>query len=187
MPEDQAKPAPGWPHFDIARFPESSDFPRELAAPLLELGAPRTLLGSGYAVAGRLTLIEVPRFGSFVRFASEDSSNSMCLRPSTGQILVVIHAPNIQPFLVNSTLQQFIASAQFVINRFPFDDQVSAEHTDGDAHGDTSRWARATEELASGLRFIDPAALVAEGTYWSDFLDSVYMGNYSTDLVIGDA
>ena len=76
MPESRP---PRWPRFELVTFPEPTGFPRELATPLLERGAPKDLLGSRFQAANTLTPLEAPPFGLFVRFATDGISDSLCL------------------------------------------------------------------------------------------------------------
>lgn len=183
MPEE---PANGWPRFELVTFPEPTGFPRELAAPLLGKGAPKSLLGQGYQAADSLTLLDAPPFGRFVRFASDDVTDDMCLDPRTGQVVVITHVPGTPPWLVNSSLEQFIESVRFVIGRFPFDAGFSVEERDVNSHAFDSRWDRVVDELAEALRRIDPVAFSDEDSYWREFIESVQMGNYTTKFVVDE-
>ncbi len=174
-----------WPRFELVTFPEPTDFPRQLAAPLLERGAPKKLLVQGYRAEDRLTLLDAPPYGQFVQFAKIGYSYSMCLDPRTGQVVVIFSVPGGSPSLVNSSLEQFIESARFVIGRFPFDGGDGAAGNDIDIDSLYDKWQTIADELAEPLRQIDPVAFADENGYWRTFLDDVAIGDYSTSDVVG--
>jgi hypothetical protein len=176
------EPTKDWPRFELVHFPEPIDFPHDLAAPLLEQGAPKALLAR-YQVADTLTLVNYPPFGEYVQFGRVAISDSVCFDPNSQQIVVISHLPALPVSLVNSTQSQFIESIRFVIDRFPFDKGYA-----GDINSETYDvlLEKVADELAAGLRRIDPAALSDGDTFWADFLDSVIMGDWATARIVAD-
>jgi hypothetical protein len=174
-----------WPAFEVVQFAEPADFPRELAVPLLQQGAPRSLLGHRYHAAEQLTLLEYPPFGQFVRFGKEGLDNSMCLDPGTGAVVVLLHVPQVAPCLVNTSLDRFLASVEFVSSRYPFDGGHLMAGGDPTSEDHDERLSDGVDELREGLQRIDPTAVPNEDTFWSDFLDSVFMGDWDTNVLFG--
>jgi SUKH-4 immunity protein of toxin-antitoxin system len=176
-----------WPAYEVVRYAEPADFPRELALPLLQQGAPRSLLDQAYyQAAERLTLLEYPPFGLFVRFGAQALHNHMCLDPRTGAVVVLSSLPALAPGLVNNSLDRFLASVQFVSSRYPFDGGALLEGGDPDSEVHLEHLSDTVNELREGLRRIDPTVVPNEGTLWSDFLDSVFMGDWDTDVLLGN-
>jgi hypothetical protein len=156
-----------------------------VATPLLEVGAPKSLNGR-YQAADSLTLLDAPPFGQFVRFAKDSISNSMCLDPRTEQVVVIIDKLlGADPWLVNSSLGQFIESMRFVIGRLPFYGGLSPEEYDVDTDALDSMVDSVARELAESLRWIDPVAFSGQDSYWREFIDSVQMGDWATELIVG--
>jgi SUKH-4 immunity protein of toxin-antitoxin system len=180
------------PHFELVAFPEPTGIPHAFAAPLLERGAPKAMLGR-YHAAPALTLLEVPDHGQFVRFGTNGLYGAICLDPRTRAVVEVgtfeeeatinavatgIPGP---PSFVNSSLDQFIASVRAVLDRFPFGGGEAGMDSDIDRL--ESEWNRAADELEATLGVIDPA-LVNANAYWLDFLSDVRIGDFSTAEVL---
>jgi hypothetical protein len=170
----------------VVHFAEPTAFPRELALPLLQQGAPRSLLGHRYHAAEQLTLLQYPPFGQFVRFGTEGLANSMCLDLQAGAVVVLSHLPALAPCLVNSSLDRFHASVRFVSSRYPFDGGHLMAGGDPTSEVHDERLSDGVDELREGLQRIDPTAVPNEDTFWSDFLDSVFMGDWDTNVLFGD-
>lgn len=100
------------------------------------------MLGS-YNAAHELTLLEIPDYGPLVCFTSTLLYDRLCQDPHTGAIVYVAYMPpntvNLGPAfvvglpgLVNSSLDQFIASVRAVFERFPFYSRDTGEGDDLD-------------------------------------------------------
>lgn len=189
---DAADRADRGPHFELVAFPEPTGIPHAFAAPLLERGAPKAMLGR-YHAAPALTLLEVPDDGQFVRFGTNGLYGAICLDPRIGAVVeigtfeeeatinaVVTGIPG-PPSFVNSSLDQFIASVRAVLARFPFDRGETG--IDSDLDKLESEWNQAADELEAALSVIDPA-LVDTNAYWLDFLSAVRIGDFSTAEVL---
>jgi hypothetical protein len=88
--------------------------------------------------------------------------------------------------LVNSSLDRFFASVHFVSSRYPFDGGYLLEGGDPNSDVHDERLSDTVNALREGLRRIDPTAVPSEGTFWSDFLNSVFMGDWDTDVLFGE-
>jgi hypothetical protein len=93
-------------------------------------------------------------------------------------------------WVVSSSLDHFIASVRAVLERFPFDSEVTGKHSrreedqeyeeDQEAREDRLRneWAQAVLDLWESLDRIDPAVATLGGEFWGDFLADISMGDY---------
>lgn len=191
-----------WPHFELVTFPEPIGIPRDLAAPLLDLGAPKGLLGF-YRAASELTLLDDPGSGQFVCFGTSGLFDKICLDPRTGAVVYIIYVPSDfsqtinlpsgprgPARQINASLERFIASVRAVFARFPFDEGDGGENDDLENAKLDDReeaWDRAADELEETLRGIDPVAVADANSFWMTFLDDVRIGDFSTDMVVGAA
>jgi SUKH-4 immunity protein len=164
-----------WPRFELVTFPEPTGIPHGWDEPLVRQGVPKALIERTYQAASRLTLLDDPRYGPLVRFGESGLSDSICLDPRTGQVLLIIDAPDGPAWLVNSSLEQFIETVRVVIERFPFYG-VASELEERERIGD---------ELAEAIRSIDPAAGVDPNGFWQIFLADVMIGDFATEDIVG--
>ncbi len=164
--------------FELMTFSEPIGVPRELAAPLLERGIPRSML-EYFLAASELTLVETPHRGQLVCFGFVMSSYRVCLDPCAGEVIAIIDGhPGYESaeWLINSSLEQFLASVEAVLNRYPFDS--------GKAQGRryivqlASEWKQAADDLKQVLDTIDSTAIAAPDGFWMTFLDDVQRGNF---------
>jgi hypothetical protein len=182
-------PDVGWrpqEHVELVTFAESPGIPRELAAPLLERGVPKAMLGL-YRAANALTLLEGSGGRQLVCFGSVAYSQRACLDPQTGAVVALMDTrrggDNEVVGVVNSSLEQFIASVSAVLNRYPFDrPQAKGESDESSLDRTSAELDRAADDLKKALSAIDPAAMEDPGRFWLDFIDDVQMGDYSTDV-----
>jgi hypothetical protein len=163
-----------WPHFELVRFPQPTGIPNGWDDELVRKGVPKSIIGRMYQAASTLTLLDDPRYGQLVCFASCGGFCSICLGPRTGQIIAVITVPSGPAWLVNSSLDAFIETVQVVIQRFPFYSQDNYESEKCDLVAD---------ELAHIIQRADPVALVMDG-FWQTFVDNVRIGDFSTEDVL---
>ncbi len=90
-------------------------------------------------------------------------------------------------WLVNSSLDHFIASIRAVTERFPFDSEVTGKGCRGEEDEEArderrfNEWEQAMLELGETLDRIDPAVPIRGGEFWADFLADVGMGNYASE------
>lgn len=178
---DEVRPSRA--HMELVTFSESPRIPHELAAPLLERGVPKEMLGR-YQAANALTLVETPRRVQLVCFGLVIGSERACLDPHTGAVIEIIDGPQGDEWAewpINSSLEQFIASVDAVLNRYPFDSPQAKEESD-DSYLDRTRAEldRAVDDLKAALSAIDPTAMDDPDGFWMTFLDDVQMGNFST-------
>jgi hypothetical protein len=182
---DEAREARG--HLEFITYAASPAIPHELAAPLLERGVPKEMLGL-YRAADELTLLEDSVGLQLVCFGFIAYSQRACLDPRTRDIVALLdmrgggEEGNWAVFRGNSTIEQFIASVGAVLNRYPFDSPQAVGESD-DSYLDRTRVEldRATDDLKAALSAIDPAAMEDPSRFWPDFIDDVQMGNYSAD------
>jgi hypothetical protein len=178
-------------HVELVTFAESPGIPRELAAPLLERGVPKAMLGL-YRAATGLTLLEDSGGRQLVGFGFIAYAQRACLDPHTGAVVALLdlrgggrggeEGDEWVVGGVNSSLEQFIASVGAVLTRYPFDSPQAKGESD-DRYLDRTRTEvdRAAGDLRRALSAIDPTAMADPGRFWLDFIDDVHMGAYSTD------
>jgi hypothetical protein len=188
-----------WPRFKMVTYAAPTGIPNGRDAALLEKGAPD---GLGCTPFSELILLDHPDAGLLVCFGEGHLVDTyVCLDPRTKQVTDV----NYRAFktgvpqpefvgpasVVNSSLDQFIASVRAVTERFPYDSEVSGKELRGEddeeARDDRrfAEWEQAVLELGDVLDRIDPANPVRGGEYWGVFLADVGMGNYASEGVLG--
>jgi hypothetical protein len=190
----------------MVTFSEPTGIPFGWDKELVSKGVPKNLFRT-YNAAHELTLLEVPDYGPLVCFGTEHWVY-VCQDPHTGAIVCIAYMPpNVinlgpgsfvgLPHLVNSSLDQFIASVRAVLERFPFysmdtgegddlDDPASMDPASMRAYAEQfdSEVNRAAEDLTEILRRIDPAAVADHTTYWGSFVFDVQMGDFATEDVL---
>jgi hypothetical protein len=170
-------------HVELVTYTASAGIPQDLAAPLLERGVPKGLLGR-YEAASALRVVATPRRGYLVCFGTAMGSYPVCLDPHTGEVLEIIAGPPGDEWAewpINSTLERFIASVSVVLNRYPFDSpQTEGESDERYLDRLRAELDRAVGDLKADLTAIDPAALQDPDGFWMTFIDDVHMGNFSS-------
>jgi hypothetical protein len=185
MPDDGWRPQE---RMELVTFASVPGIPDEVAAPLLERGAPKAMLGL-YRAADTLTLVENSASRQLVCFGSLAYQGRACLDPWTGAVVYLLDlrggvrgGDEWVVVLVNSSLEQFIASVRAVLNRYPFDSpQAKHESDENFLDRNSAELGRAADDLRQALRAIDAAAIADPDRFWLDFTDDVYRGTYSTD------
>lgn len=183
-----------WPRFTLVTYSAPTGISHGWDADLLEKGAPDGLICEA---ARELTLVEHPDAGPLVRFGRTGLNDYVCLDPRTKQVVSILYGAfrtgDPQPefvgsaWVVNSSLDQFIASIRAVTERFPFDSEVTRKgrrgEEDEEARGERrfNEWAQAVLELGETLDRIDPAHPVLGGEFWHIFLADVSMGLYASE------
>jgi SUKH-4 immunity protein len=179
-----------WPHFKMVTYAEPTGIPNRWDAELLAKGAPD---GLGCTAFRELTLMEHPDAGPLVCFGGGHLIDTyVCLDPRTKQVVEISYGAfkigDPQPefvgaaWVVNSSLDQFIASVRAVTERFPYDSEVIGKgrrsEEEEEAHGErrSNEWAQAVLEMADALDRIDSAASMLGGEFWGVFLADVGMG-----------
>jgi SUKH-4 immunity protein len=186
-----------WPRFKVVTYSAPTGIPHGWDAELLEQGAPDGLICTA---ARELILMEHPDAGPLVCFGTTGPDDYVCLDPRTKQVVLVVYGAfrtgDPQPafvgpaWLVNSSLDHFIASVRVVTERFPFDSEVTGKDRRGEEDEDArderllNEWAQAVVDLAEILDRIDPAAFADPGEFWHTFVADVSMGNYSTEDIL---
>jgi hypothetical protein len=172
----------GWPQFELVTFPEPTNIPREWTRELVEKGAPKELFGH-YSAAAALSVLEVPDYGRLVCFGTCGIECSVCQDPNTRAVICgVIGLPGERPWVVNSSLDLFIATVRAVLNRFPYD---PAQKEDIDTGALENRWDPIADELTGLIRDIDASAVADPNGFWMGFVDDVRMGDLSVEEVLG--
>lgn len=189
MPSDGWRSQEPQERMELVTFAASPGIPYEVAAPLLERGAPKAMLGL-YRVADTLTLVENSGGQQLVCFGSLAYESRACLDPQTGAVVCLLDlrggvgrgGDGWLVGLVNSSLERFIASVGAVLSRYPFD-SPQAKHESDASYLDRSsvELHRAVDDLRQALSAIDAPAMADPGRFWLDLTDDVYMGAYSTD------
>lgn len=186
MPNDGWRPQE---HVELVTFAALPGMPREVAASLLERGVPKAMLGL-YRAADALTLVETSGGRQLVCFGSIAYAHRACLDPETGAVVSLLDLRRGEGGggdewvigLVNSSLEQFIATVGAVLNRYPFESpQAKGESEERALDRTSAELDRAADDLTQALRAIDPTAMTDPGRFWLDFIDDVRMGTYSTD------
>jgi hypothetical protein len=141
------------------------------------IGVVKEALG-GYFADQQLTMVDSAA-GQLVRFGTYDLSGitSMCLDPSTGQILLVSPQQD-RTFFVNSSLEQFNKIAEAVLKRFPF-------YSENDPFEVMDRVA---QDVAEIIDEIDAPALVTNhySSYWDGFVEDIRLGDYAKEFFESD-
>ena len=175
------------PPFEMVTFSEPTGIPFDWDKELLSKGVPKDPLGR-YNAAHELTLLG----GSGLRttgvlYQHEALRPHLPGPPHGRNRRHRLHAPQHRdlgapghfvgrPSLVNSSLDQFIASVRAVSERFPFYSRDFLE----------SEVDRVAEDLTEILRSIDRAAVADETTFWWTFVFDVRMGDFATEDVLRD-
>ncbi|WP_329430528.1 SUKH-4 family immunity protein [Streptosporangium sp. NBC_01495] len=170
MVEDESE----WPTFELVEF-DPSHAPMGLLreSRLFKGGVPRDLFDTVYRAADSLTLIETMDQRELTCFGDLGSWQLICLDPASGEVVEVSKLPDIQPRLLNSSLDQFSETVRLVIERFPFYGSDSELEERESVAG----------ELLEEIRNIDERALVQDG-FWATFIDDLKIGDYSTEDVL---
>jgi hypothetical protein len=146
-----------WPRFKVVTYSAPTGIPHEWDAELLEKGAPDGLI----CEADReLTLVEHPDAGPLVRFGTTGPDDYVCLDPRTKQVVGILYGAfrtgDPQPefvgpaWVVNSSLEQFIASIRAVTERSPFDSEVTGKARRGE-EDEEDKEARGERRRASSM------------------------------------
>jgi hypothetical protein len=94
--------------------------------------------------------------------------DGIAIRGDTGQVVLVRKGSFEVASMVNANLEAFLEFMGQCEDRYPY-------YTD---EGDLDDSIEASDRLRSELSEIDPGAL-REGSYWSDFLSDVAIGDYA--------
>jgi SUKH-4 immunity protein len=183
-----------WPRFTLVTYAAPTGIPHGWDAELLEKGAPDGLVCTA---ARELILFEHPDAGPLVCFGTMGPDDYVCLDPHTKQVVGILYGAfrtgDPQPefvgpaWVVNSSLDHFIASIRAMTQRFPFDSEVTGAgrrgEEDEEARDDRlfNEWEQAVLELGETLDRIDPANSILGGQFWGDVLADVGMGNYKSE------
>lgn len=186
MPNDGWRPQE---RVELVTFAALPGIPREVAAPLLERGVPKAMLGL-YRAADALTLAETSGGRQLVCFGSIAYAHRACLDLQSGAVVSLLDLRDGEGGegdewvigLVNSSLEQFIAAVGAVLSRYPFESpQAKGESEKSSLDRTRAALDRAADDLTQALRAIDPTAMADPGRFWLDFIDDVQMGAYATD------
>lgn len=109
-----------WPKFELAVFSGWDDVPPEARDGLMRVGVPKNSLGMLYRASEEPVSVQVPGYGELIRFGNAGLSGGVYMDPSSGHIVELIDHPRAVPRLVNTTLEQFVATIKTVIDLFPF-------------------------------------------------------------------
>lgn len=184
-----------WPRFRLVPYAAPTGILHGWDAELLQKGAPD---GLACEAARELTAIEDPDRGPVVCFGMSGPHVFICLDPQTHQVVDVVVQRGREPtgphpkviraaWLVNSSLDSFIASVRAVTDRFPFDSTVTGADLRGEEDWEVrddrrfAEWDQAGEELLETLRRIDAAAVANLDGFWHTFLADLGMGNYASE------
>jgi len=96
------------------------------------------------------------------------TGNDIAIRGDTGQVVLVRKGSFEIASMVNTNLEAFLEFMGLCEDRYPY-------YTD---EGDLDDSIEASDGLRSELNEIDPGAL-GQGSYWSDFLSDVAIGDYA--------
>ena len=103
-----------------------------------------------------------------IRFGYSISGDYIAVDSASGRVVLANAKTSSISSVVNSSLANFIDFLQVCESRYPY-------YAD---EGDLDDSIQAAEALRNELASIDPAAL-EPGTYWSDFLSDVAIGDYT--------
>jgi hypothetical protein len=159
----------------LSVFPEDElaglvDVAPEVQAALCGDGVPRSFFGQRFKTTEHLITLDATDGRRVVRFGTEGLASAICVDPTRGNVLA-IHAPNIDPGFVNSSLAQFTQTVKAVVERFPYYER--------DASDDVV--AQVGRDLAAIIGAIDSRALTPD-SYWATFVDDVvYLRDFATE------
>jgi hypothetical protein len=173
--------------FELVTYSDVPGVPAEVSQKLKSLGVPGNLLGR-YRAAREVAILNEPSFGKLVCFGSSGISSTatrICLEPQTGRIVEAISITSGPILLVNSSLEQFIATVKAVYERFPFDSWKLGEDVTNDEIFDRfwKEWDAAATDLTELFLHIDPIIIDIDG-FWTTFLDDMRMGIFATDKIL---
>jgi SUKH-4 immunity protein len=170
-----------YPTLELVIFPDDTKIRTplhrlpEVRDALFVTGIPKEFAYHDYKADDVLTFVVHGGRGRLIRFGSSELTDAVCVDPSTGEVVVVIHFPAAPPGFVNSSMPQFTRTMSEVIERFPY---YSADASDEEI-------ASASQSLQTIIRNIDPPALIP-GRYWSTFIADVEIGDLSTEDVLAE-
>jgi hypothetical protein len=117
--------------------------------------------------------VQVPGYGELIRFGNAGLSGGVYMDPSSGHIVELIDHPGAVPQLVNTTLEQFVATVKTVIDLFPF------YHRNSGLEDRIKAGAR----ISAAIGALDSAALASD-SFWGTFVDDVVTGDFATEDVV---
>jgi hypothetical protein len=165
--------------YELAAFKRSpanlrllADAQPDAAYVLLGSGVPVELFGGRFRAADSLAPLNAGT-RRLVWFGNEARSVRVCVDPASGEVVSDVNAPDARPAVVNTTLGQFVATAEAVVGRFPF--------YDGGA--DLEERQQVADELAAIIQAVDPAAMLPD-RLWSTLVDDVAIGDFATEDLI---
>ncbi|WP_425564121.1 SUKH-4 family immunity protein [Nonomuraea longicatena] len=110
-----------WPSKRRVVFGDPGCIAGSAAAMLVEQGVPCSLIGLMYTADAALEIVDHPTCGKLVRFGHSGYSELICVNIEDGHVLQFSESiGDRQVSLVNSSLGQFVQSADLVVDRFPF-------------------------------------------------------------------
>ena len=173
---------PGWPpRCELVVFPAAS-LPRSIADPdpavvraLTREGVPKAWFYAGYGAARELRAVDVPPLGRLIRFASSGLGASMLVEPALGEVLFMINVRGAVPSFVNTSLAQFTATAQAVVDRYPYYSLTSS----------VDEVLAAGARVAATIEAIDAPALRPD-LCWSTFVDDMRAGAFASEVLVGE-
>ncbi|MCX4537548.1 SUKH-4 family immunity protein [Streptomyces sp. NBC_01669] len=154
---------------DESKMPTFSMVLLEGAQSSLEV--PLESVGHAYWAAEDLETVDIGGT-RFVRLGYTGASGAVLLNTVTGAVVESNDEfESTNP--VNSSLRNFTACIQAVIERFPFYSQDAGEE----------EWESAADDVLRLVREVDPEAFV-EGGYWHEMTSDIMMGDYATESVL---
>ena len=170
-----------WPRYEPVTFSIGVNVSREDLDTLNRALLPKRALGVGDALEEPVG-IDVPGRGYLIRFA-HGGFHSYCFDPATGEVLELSDWPGMEPYLVNTTLDQFTRTVKAVTGAFPYYDDMPIAVDDVEADARIAERVATAARIGDLLREIDPVAMAPDG-FWDNFLVDVGMGDYSTEDVL---
>jgi len=172
---------PGWPpRCELVVF-AAAELPRSIPDPgpatvraLTREGVPKTWFYAGYAPSRNLRAVDVPPLGRLIRFASSGLGASLLVEPALGEVLFMVNVRGAEPSFVNSSLQQFTATARAVVDRYPYYSLASS----------AEQVIAVAGEVAAIVDAIDPPALGAD-LYRATFVDDMRAGAFAWEVLTG--
>ncbi|GIG59628.1 hypothetical protein Lfu02_40000 [Longispora fulva] len=159
-----------WPTFRLTVF---DTVPTTVPAtlPLFTTGVAHDMFDTVYQVTDRAA-VKVVSGRPLVHFGNTGSA-LMCLDIESGHVVEVGSGGGGPVRLVNSSIGQFNASVQLVVERFPYyeaDSELETREAIGEA-------------LRAQLMQVDSSSMSEDG-FWETFVDDLIVGDYSNEDVL---
>jgi hypothetical protein len=165
----------GTPEFRLVEISVGAETPARARDELSARGVPAGLIAHEYRALAATEIVSTSGGNAVVAFGSWASSGRVCIDSASGAVVSVPVPGATETTVVNVDLAHFVKCVAAVIERFPFYD----DDTDFDD------WEVAGDDIAGILESLDGQAL-GHNSFWATFVADIKIGDYSTEIVVGD-